>query len=263
MAAHPFLAGLQPTLCIAHRGGASLAPENTLYAFERAVEDYGAEMIETDLQLSADGELVVFHDETLDRCTDGSGRVSDHTVRELAKLDAGYRFAPERDYPFRGKGLRIPTLRELLDAFPRTRLHLDLKVPGEAGERALARAVAGHAHRVCVGSAFDVSAERIHALLPDFCHFAPKRALTRFVLRAKLGLRPPDDPRWLLLSMPWRRAGFRLVDAHLLRVAKEAGKWVNVWTVDEEAEMRRLIALGVGGIMTDRPDRLRELLREA
>ena len=95
MAAHPFWAGLKPTLHISHRGGAALAPENTLAAFRRAVREYHTDMLELDLHLTRDGALVVFHDETLERCTDGAGRVAERSLAELEELDAGYRFATE------------------------------------------------------------------------------------------------------------------------------------------------------------------------
>ncbi|HZG41378.1 MAG TPA: glycerophosphodiester phosphodiesterase family protein, partial [Longimicrobium sp.] len=106
-----FLRGLRPTLHISHRGGAALAPENTLDAFRLAVERYRTDMLELDVHLTRDGEWVVAHDDTLERCTDGTGPLAALTLAELRRLDAGFGFSPDegRTFPFRGRGARIPT----------------------------------------------------------------------------------------------------------------------------------------------------------
>src|SRR5512142_834438 len=108
-----------PPLLVAHRGGAGLAPENTLPAFLSARDDWGADMIELDIHLTADGQVVVIHDPVVDRTTDGSGPVAAKTLAELRELDAGYRFTTtEHSYPFRRQGVRIPLLAEVLEALP-------------------------------------------------------------------------------------------------------------------------------------------------
>src|SRR5262245_31246989 len=120
---HPFFQGLAPTLHISHRGGAKLAPENTLMAFRIAVERYQTDMLELDIHRTRDGAWVVMHDPTLDRCTDLRGPVSEFTFPELRQADAGYWFSLDggQSYPFRGRGARIPSLAETLRAFPKTR----------------------------------------------------------------------------------------------------------------------------------------------
>jgi glycerophosphoryl diester phosphodiesterase len=263
---HPFFRDLSPTLHIAHRGGALLAPENTLAAFRMAVERYHTQMVETDVHLTRDGELVVAHDDTLEHCTEGEGPLADHTLAELQRLDAGYRFSPDggRTFPFRGQGVRLPSLREVLRAFPDLRFNIEVKpdVPGieEAffqvlrEERAL--------ERVCVGSELDSVGERLARVMPEACHFYPRDALTAFVLAVRAGEQPPDEPRYTVLDMPLYFGDVRLVDEALLRTAAAHGRWINVWTVDDPEEMRRLVAEGVGGIMTDRPDLLRRVLDE-
>src|SRR5215470_8949667 len=126
---HAFLEGLRPTLHIAHRGGAHLAPENTLPAFRAAVERWRTDMLELDLHATRDGELVVSHDPTVQRCTDGDGRIADQTFAELQRLDAGFHFSSDggRTHPFRGQGARMPTFREVLRAFPGLRLNVEVK----------------------------------------------------------------------------------------------------------------------------------------
>ncbi len=264
---HLFFEGISPTLHIAHRGGAGVAPENTMVAFEQAVRVHRTDMLEIDVQLTHDGELVVAHDDEVDRCTDGSGDISGIDLRELRKLDAGHQFTPDggQTFPFRGKGVQIPTLREVLEAFPKLRLNIEVKRPQPGIEDKFAEELrrADALHRVCIGSSDDALGERLHRLLPDALHFYPMSALTEFVMAVRTGQEPPDDPRFLVLDMPLEYGGMRLVDEAFMDAARRHGRWVNVWTIDDPAEMRSLVELGVGGVMTDRPDLLRQVLDEA
>jgi glycerophosphoryl diester phosphodiesterase len=261
---HPYFRGLSPTLHIAHRGGALLAPENTLAAFRLAVARYRTQVLETDVHLTRDGELVVAHDATLERCTNGEGRLEDQTLAELQRLDAGYHFTTDggRTFPFRGQGVHLPSLRELLRAFPDLRFNIEVKpdVPGieDAFQQLLRKE--GALERVVVGSELDPVAERLVRVLPDACHFYPRDALAAFVLAVRSGAEPPDDRRYTVLDMPLYFGEVRLVDKALLRAVEARGRWLNVWTVDDPAEMHQLAVEGVGGIMTDRPDLLRQVL---
>jgi len=130
----PFLEGLRPTLHIAHRGGSLVAPENTLEAFRLACERYRTDVIELDVHVTRDGALVVAHDPDVDRCTDGAGPIAAMRLDELRRLDAGHRFTADdgASFPFRGRGVRIPTLREVFEACPAVRVNLELK-PAHAG----------------------------------------------------------------------------------------------------------------------------------
>src|SRR5690606_10387712 len=111
------------------RGGAALAPENTLEAFRQAIEWWDADVLEIDVRPTSDGEAVVLHDATVERTTDGRGSAADHPLAWLQELDAGYRFTPDggRHYPCRGQGTRIPTLGEVMAAFPRHRINIEIK----------------------------------------------------------------------------------------------------------------------------------------
>jgi glycerophosphoryl diester phosphodiesterase len=259
-----FLQGLRPTLHIAHRGGALLAPENTLTAFRMAVERFGTDMLELDVHLTRDGEVVVAHDATLERCTDGAGPLAALSLAELRRLDAGHRFSPDggRTFPFRGQGVRLPTLREVLRAFPGLRLNIELKpdVPGIEDVFVRLLREEGALERVCMGSELDSVGERLAALVPEACHFYPRDALTAYVLGVRSGEPPAEDGRYTVLDMPLYFGEVRLVDAQLLATAAAQGKWINVWTVDDPEEMRRLLAEGIGGVMTDRPDLLRQVM---
>ncbi|EPX63749.1 Glycerophosphoryl diester phosphodiesterase [Cystobacter fuscus DSM 2262] len=266
-APHAFFQGLTPTLHISHRGGSRLAPENTLPAFRLAVERHRTQMLETDVHLTRDGELVVAHDATLERCTDGAGEVAAHTLAELQRLDAGHHFSPDGGltHPFRGQGVRLPSLREVLRAFPDLRLNIEVKpdVPGVEDAFASLLREERALGRVCVGSELDPVGERLTRVLPEACHFYPRDALTAFVLAVRMGEPIPEDPRYRVLDMPLYFGEVRLVDELLLNAARAHGKWINVWTVDDPGEMRQLVAEGVGGIMTDRPDLLRRVLDES
>jgi glycerophosphoryl diester phosphodiesterase len=230
-----------------------------------AVERFGTDMLELDVHLSRDGEVVVAHDATLERCTDGAGPLAALTLDALQRLDAGFRFTPDgRSFPFRGQGVRIPTLREVLRTFPGLRINIDLKTEASGAEQALAEVVRAEEAlaRVCVGGETDPAAERLLGVLPDACHFYPTNALAAFVMAVRSGAEPPREERFHVLDVPLHFGGVRLVDGPLLAQAARAGKWVNVWTVDDAQEMRRLVRERVGGIMTDRPDLLRAVLDE-
>ena len=260
----PFLQSLRPTLHISHRGGASLAPENTLVAFGAAVEQWRTDVLELDVHLSRDGALVVSHDPTLQRCTDGEGRIAELRWAEMERLDAGHHFSPDggRTHPFRGRGVRLALLRDVLRTFPGVRLNVEVKAeaPGVEMEMASLLRREGAVERVCLGSELDPLAERLVEALPEACHFYPRDALTELVVAIKSGATPPDDRRYQVLDMPLDYGDVRLVDRQLLEAAERLGRWVNVWTVDDAPTMHALVALGVGGVMTDRPDLLRSVL---
>lgn len=263
MARRPFLDLPGPWL-VAHRGGSALAPENTLPAFEGAAA-LGADAIETDVRLTADGVVVVFHDEETSRLTGAPGTVEERTAAELSRLDAAFSFSPDggRTFPLRGTGVAIPGFAEALRRLPRMRFNVDAKSDDAALAEALARAVreAGAEERVCVGSFSDEQAERLGALLPGVCRFLPQGAATCHVLAAKSGTDGAGCPGgYDLADLPHRMAGLTVVDAGLVAYFHAKGIPVHVWTVDEEEEMRALLALGVDGIVTDRPDVLARVL---
>lgn len=252
---------------IAHRGGGALHPENTLAAFEAAVSLWWADLIETDLQVTADGVPVVFHDDTLERCTDGSGPVAIRTWEGLSSLDAGHRFSLDggRTFPWRGRGLTIPRLDQVLAAFPRTGFSLDLKPhrPELAERLAEVLRATGASDRVVVGSEHDDVAARLAEALPRARRFFPLQAAVAFVMAVRSGSPPDPDPRWQVLALPLDWQGTRVIDRALVDAARAQGREVWAWTVDSPDEQAELVALGVDGIVTDRPDRLREVFDRA
>jgi glycerophosphoryl diester phosphodiesterase len=249
---------------VAHRGGSALAPENTLAAFDRARE-LGADAIETDVRLTKDGVVVIFHDEDTARLLGAPGTIEERTLDELRRLDAGGTFSPDggASFPFRGKGLTVPTLAEAFARYPGMRFNIDAKLDDAGLARALVHAVAaaGAEDRVCLGSFFDAQADRLGVLAPRCARYLPKDAATCHVLAALGGSPGESCPGgYDLADLPHRLGELVVVTAGVLAHFHRLGIPVHVWTVDEEAEMRELLALGVDGIVTDRPDVLARVL---
>ena len=246
-------------IAMAHRGSMLLWPENTMTAFQEAV-DLGYRYLETDLQISRDGVLVTFHDDTLDRTTDGHGLVSNRTLEELKQLDAAHKFQIDGHYPYRGRGIRIPTLEELATAYPDRIFSLDLKSDGM--EEALIETIRrlNLWDRVIVGSFSDARLRRFRRLVdrPVSMSAGPAETL-RFVTAARLHL--PYRPRCDSFQVPVKQ-GITIVSSRAVRVAKSAGVPLIVWTINDRTEMQNLLDLGVDGIISDRPDLLLEVIEE-
>ena len=247
-------------VAFAHRGGAALWPENTLAAFRGAVE-LGFRYIETDLHQTRDGAIVCFHDETLMRTTDGVGRVKDLTLAELSRLDAGHRFTRDGvTFPFRGQGLSVPTLEEALALHPELKLNVEIKQREPAMEAALWEAIdrLGARERLLVAAEHDPLVHRFVALRPDdWMPTSPgSRGVLRFWLGVRTGAHRLDRYPFDALQVPVSFRGLTVVDRRFVEAAHAHGLHVHVWTIDDPAEMHRLLDLGVDGVMTDRPDRL-------
>ena len=253
-------------LFFAHRGGALLRPENTLPAFEHGLS-FGADALELDIQQARDGELVVIHDPTLDRTTSGSGPVASYTLDELRGFDAGHTFTSDggATFPYRGQGITIPTLREVFARFPAVRINIDLKESTSDREERLWALIQefGAEGRICAGC-FD------HAALVRFRHLtggqvatsASPREVRAFVLAAASHTTSWLRPAYDALQVPDTYGAIRIISRTTVEAAHRLGLQAHVWTVDERAHMEALLALGVDGLMTDRPDILAEVLAE-
>jgi glycerophosphoryl diester phosphodiesterase len=259
---HPYFDVPVPTV-IGHRGASGELPENTLASFGHAVAD-GAAILESDVHVTSDGALVLIHDDVLDRTTDGTGRVADHTLAELRALDAGHRFERDGDFPFRGKGLGIPTLYECLRTFPQLRWNLEIKerIPALIeGTVAVVREL-GMEARVLLAAAEDpIMADlRAHvAKVGARCAIGASTGdVVGFVRSALDGQAPP--PGAMALQVPPGFANRPLVTREFVAHAHTHGLFVHVWTVNEPDEMHRLLDLGVDGIMSDFPARVAKVL---
>ena len=236
-------------LVIAHRGASAEAPENTLPAFEAAVRR-GADAIELDVRVTADGAPVVIHDATLDRTTDRTGPVAAHTLAELRSADAGWHFTRDlgRTHPYRGGDARIPTLGEVLWTFPKLTVLVEIKEPQaqEAVRRvllqedAVARCVVASEHREAL-AAFDA---------PPFLRGASAPEISGLYWAALLRRRPPGGA-YRMLSVPLRHRGLPVPTSGFVAAARASGRAVHVWTVDDPDTARRLWRRGVSGIVTN------------
>ncbi len=248
---------LEHPLAAAHRGSRILWPENTMVAFQGAI-DLGYRFIETDLHATADGTLVTLHDDTLDRTTNGTGSIWDWPLAALGDVDAGYRFESDGVHPHRGRGVGVPAFEEVVLTFPEACFILDLKQDDIEG--LLAEFLARHhlEERVVVGSFSDARLRTFRAVTGGRVATSAGPAETlRARARSWLG-RPPRGPADAF-QVPVRQ-GIRIVDRAFLDAVHEAGKQVHVWTVDDRPEMTRLLDLGADGLITDRPDVLKDVL---
>ena len=238
----------------AHRGGAALAPENTIAAFDNGLA-LGADGLELDVRLSRDGVPVVHHDPTLERTTSGQGYVAAFSADELARLDAGHHFAREGAFPFRGQGIGIPRLEEVLGRYPGIPLIIEMKGDSAALAEAVVHVVrkAGALDRAILASFKTRTLMAARRAAPGVRTGATTFEVRSALCRAWCGL-PPRRPAYVGFQLPEKSGWLRVVSPRFVRAAGRAGLPVSVWVVDAEEDMRRLIGWGVTGLITDRPD---------
>ena len=246
-------------MLIAHRGGAALRPENTLPAFRDAVHRWEADMLELDLRTTRDGEVVVLHDATVDRTTDGVGPVREMTWKEVAQLDAGFRF---RDLSGRrswqGRGVGIPRFEDVLEALPETRIIAEVKTREAA--KPFVEVVRRHrAHRrVLMATAEDDARAGRHGYPGPSS--ASRTQIRLFMLLHRTAFGPLYTPATDALQIPDSWEGRQVASDRVVAKAHARNIPVHVWTVNAEEDMERLLDWGVDGILTDRPDRLARVL---
>jgi glycerophosphoryl diester phosphodiesterase len=260
-------------IAYAHQGGAWEAPSSTLHAIAHAI-DAGATGIELDVHATADGDLVVCHDASVDRTTDRTGSIASFTLAELREMDFSYWWIPGADvtpgrpadeYPFRGRApadraFGISTLREVLEAFPGVVLNLDIKqtAPVVAPyEEKLARLLAEYERvdDVIVASFLDPATDAFRGFAPRVPTSAGTMATADAWRAAHAGERMPEIPA-VAYQVPERQGDLVVVDEQFVAAAHAAGKAVHVWTINDTESMERLLDLGVDGIISDVPTTL-------
>jgi glycerophosphoryl diester phosphodiesterase len=246
------------------------APENTLLSFQRAMEE-GAEYLELDVHGTLEGEVVIIHDATVKRTTNGRGRVSRKSLKDLKALDAGYRFTTDsgKSYPYRGQEVKIPTLKEIFDALPQTGLIVEIKQarPSIVKEVLASVRQAGKDETVLLATEDDqimteIRRELQASGLPVATGFSYGE-VAAFMGWLAGGRREAYTPMGQAFQIPCEYSGMTLVNEQTLGAAHELGLEMFVWTVNDREEMARLLALGVDGIITDFPARLQELVAES
>lgn len=256
---------------IAHRGGAKIAPENTIEGFREGLRA-GAGTLELDVHSTTDGNLVVIHDERVDRTTDGTGPVREMTLSEVQNLDAGYRFTLDggKSYPYRGQGVTVPTLEEVYTEFPDVPMNVEIKGHARPGtEEAVWKVIeeAGAVAHTLVVSHKRATIRRFRKASGGQVATASSIGeIVDFDFLSRLRLSGLLRPSYQALQGPEVHRLLGLFNQHVvtpgsIQAAHELGIRVNVWTIDDERDMRRLLEFGVDGIMTDRPDILARVLQ--
>ncbi|MGH8792862.1 MAG: glycerophosphodiester phosphodiesterase, partial [Stackebrandtia sp.] len=279
-------------LNIAHQGGEIEAPSDTLFALKTARQK-GADVLEMDVHATADGEIVLMHDDAVDRTTDGSGRIDELTLEQIKTLDAAYRFVPdcgtcpdrpEEDYAYRGfatgdepippelgdfapSDFGVPTLREVLETFPDELLNIEIKAtspdtaPYEAALADLLTEFDRSADTIVV-SFDDGAVDRFKQDAPSVSTAPGTGRVVEFWLASQGPLPGVSLPGMHALQAPTTQSGLTIVTEDFVSDAHANGLAVHVWTIDEREEMERLVSLGVDGIMTNRPTVLEDVLEE-
>jgi glycerophosphoryl diester phosphodiesterase len=240
-------------LVIGHRGNRAHAPENTVESFRQAIA-LGVDAVEFDVHLSADGKPVVMHDPTVDRTTDGTGTIASRTLAELKRLDAGARFTQDggRSFPWRGRGLTVPTLEEALAATASVPVIIEMKTEAVARPalEVLQRTGEKMAARALIGSFIDDALEPFRAAgLPVG---AASHALARLYLPAVLGAQPRSLP-FDAMCIPRFHKGLPLPVRRFARIMRALGGTTHVWTVNDAFVARRLWQAGINGMISDDP----------
>jgi len=255
-------------LVIAHQGGDGIWPGDTMYAFEKAVE-MDVDVLEMDAHITQDGQIVVMHDEEVDRTTDGTGLIEEMTLTELKGLDAAYDWSNDdgKTFPFRGQGIEVPTLEELFQKFPQMRYVIEIKLTQNPVEGPLCDLIREYdmQDRVMIASFHDEVMQNFRATCPEVATSASRGEVTKFVLLGKLFLSGFIAPQYESIQPPYDPEESMNIPIMTERFIREAhGKNIRVepWTVNDPELMRQYIEWEVDGILTDRPDLMIQVLEE-
>ena len=261
---HPYYAAdLNYPLVIAHQGGDGVWPGETMFAYQNAVK-LGVDVLEMDIHITEDGVLVLMHDETVDRTTDGSGEIESMTLEELKKLDAGYDWSTDdgATFPFRGQGLKVTTLEEVFAAFPDKHMTIEIKKTNTSMIKPFCELIRKHKmeDKVLAASFYDDKLKEFRKECPEVATSSAKNETTAFVLLTKPFLGSFYSPKFFSLQVPEESGGITVMTPAFVKAAHERNLAVEPWTINDAETMKKLIDWGVDGIITDRPDILMEVL---
>lgn len=260
---HVWFDDIQHPMVIAHQGGDGLWPGETMFAYEQAAE-MGVDVLEGDVHISADGVLILMHDETLDRTTNGTGEIEDYTLAELKELDGAYDWSPDegQTYPYRGQGIEIATVEELFSAFPDTPILLEIKLTRASITQPLCDLIGEHGleDNVMIGSFHDERLAEFRAMCPEIATSMARDETQTFFIFNTLFLAPAFSPPAHAFQVPEYSGDLHVVTPRFVRAAHNRNMEVHVWTVNETADMQRMLDLGVDGLITDYPDRALDVL---
>jgi len=262
---HPYLSNNPNVLNIAHRGGLGLSPENTLVSFQRAIKE-GADILELDIRSSSDSILVLLHDETVDRTTNGKGRISELTLDEVKRLNAGYRWTANDSlsFPFRTLNIKIPTFNEFLTNFKDYKLNIEIKQHDKFIAKKLCESIKENQiqDNVVIGSFDDEVLDEFRYQCPDVATSPGRDEIRTFYGFSYVYLDKFYRPKSDIYQLPEFFRTTHVLTERLVDAAKQKNIPIFVWTVNDPDEMRRFIEMGLNGIITDYPDRLSKVLNE-
>ncbi len=254
------------TLVIAHQGGDGVWPGDTMFAFENAVQ-IGSDVLEMDAHITKDGQIVLMHDEEVDRTTDGVGLIEDKTLDELKQLDAAYDWSIDegKTFPYRGQGIQVPTLNEVFEKFPQMRYVIEIKLTKNPIDAPLCALIRQHnmQDKVLIGSFHDEAMKNFRAICPEVATSASRTEVRNYVLLGKVFLWGFYAPHFQTIQPPWNpddSLGIQIMTERFVRESHAKNIRVEPWTVNDPALMKQYIEWGVDGIITDRPDLLVEAL---
>lgn len=253
---------LKEPAIIAHRGSAGEFPENTILSFTEGLKK--AQGLELDVGISRNGSIMVIHDLTVERTTDGFGLVRDKDLQELLQLDAGYWFKRDSSFPFRGKNLSIPTLERVLQTFQKTPLLIEVKGSGKDLAQKLAKTISQYKarDRVLIAGKDDETIKYIRNYLPDVPTGVALKEGILFFLLAHIGLATWFSWNFQALCIPPKYKSFPLLTYPVRLAAKGLGLPIYLWTINHKGEMERYIDGGIQGLISDYPGLVREVLEK-
>ncbi len=249
---------------IAH-AGSELYPTDTMYAFERYAA-MGVDILEMDTNMTADGEIVVIHDKTIDRTTDGTGTVSEMTLAEIQQYDAAYDWTQDdgQTYPLRGQGITVPSLREVFETFPQYPMIIEIKQESPSMAGALCDLIKEYEMEdyVMIPSFNDVAIAEFREACPRVATQPSRGEVKNFVILNFLGLSGLTNPQYQAFGVPEEDGGIPVVRRWFIWNAHRKNLDVQIWTINDPVEMQRFMDMGVDGIMTDRTDLMIDLLKK-
>jgi len=256
-------------MVIAHQGGDGIRPSETMMAYENAAA-LKVDVLEMDIHATSDGVIVLMHDAKVDRTTDGMGEIKKMTLAQIKELDAAFWWSPGVDtkrnqpgpYPYRGQGLKVLTLKEMFEKFPNSRMNVEIKQVEPSIASAFCNLIRDHkmSDKVLVASFHQQAMDDFRRACPEVATSATQNETTIFFGMNTLFLSAAYTPPTQSLQVPETSGGLQVLTKNFVDGARSRKMETHVWTINKEDDMKRMLSLGVDGIITDYPDVLLKLL---
>ena len=242
-------------MVIAHQGGDGLRPGNSMLAFVHA-DQLGVDALEMDVHATRDGVLVLMHDDSVDRTTDGTGLLREMTYSDVQSLDAAYHWPIGGEAMYRGKGVKVPSLAKVFERFPKQRFNIEIKQPEPSIAEPLCALIRQHelAQQTLVASFHSATLNEFRGACPEVATSGTQSEITAFLLFNLVGLAKLHHPRAHALQVPIEQYGIQLTSPERITAARSLDLYIDAWTLNDETSIGLALARGVTGIITDNPD---------